>query len=127
MTCDFSPLQDIPPRLELRDTQTALLRGLGATGMLQPPRQQAALHGHSQRALKCNQRLPGTAAGAAPPLGAETRMQHSRAGNPQKTRAFFLPFTTFFSSPDILAAACWQTAVPRKVPEQFKCCYLTWM
>jgi len=48
VTRDFSPLQGIPPRLELRDTQTALLRGLGATGTLQPPRQQAALHGHSQ-------------------------------------------------------------------------------
>lgn len=131
VTRDFSPLQGIPPRLELRDTQTALLRGLGATGTLQPPRQQAALHGHSQLISRGHSNATSGCQGLQPAQLLLWVQRHACSTHGQATHRrpgpSFSLLLLFFSSPDILAAACWQTAVPRKVPEQFKCCYLTWM
>lgn len=131
VTRDFSPLQGIPPRLELRDTQTALLRGLGATGTLQPPRQQAALHGHSQLISRGHSNATSGCQGLQPAQLLLWVQRHACSTHGQATHRrpgpSFSLLLLFFSSSDILAAACWQTAVPRKVPEQFKCCYLTWM
>lgn len=131
VTRDFSPLQGIPPRLELRDTQTALLRGLGATGTLQPPRQQAALHGHSQLISRGHSNATSGCQGLQPAQLLLWVQRHACSTHRQATHRrpgpSFSLLLLFFSSSDILAAACWQTAVPRKVPEQFKCCYLTWM
>lgn len=131
VTRDFSPLQGIPPRPELRDTQTALLRGLGATGTLQPPRQQAALHGHSQLISRGHSNATSSCQGLQPAQLLLWVQRHACSTHRQATHRrpgpSFSLLLLFFSSSDILAAACWQTAVPRKVPEQFKCCYLTWM
>lgn len=131
VTRDFSPLQGISPRPELRDTQTALLRGLGATGTLQPPRQQAALHGHSQLISRGHSNATSGCQGLQPAQLLLWVQRHACSTHRQATHRrpgpSFSLLLLFFSSSDILAAACWQTAVPRKVPEQFKCCYLTWM
>lgn len=131
VTRDFSPLQGIPPRPELRDTQTALLRGLGATGTLQPPRQKAALHGHSQLISRGHSNATSSCQGLQPAQLLLWVQRHACSTHRQATHRrpgpSFSLLLLFFSSSDILAAACWQTAVPRKVPEQFKCCYLTWM
>lgn len=131
VTRDFSPLQGISPRPELRDTQTALLRGLGATGTLQPPRQQAALHGHSQLISRGHSNATSSCQGLQPAQLLLWVQRHACSTHRQATHRrpgpSFSLLLLFFSSSDILAAACWQTAVPRKVPEQFKCCYLTWM
>lgn len=131
VTRDFSPLQGISPRPELRDTQTALLRGLGATGTLQPPRQKAALHGHSQLISRGHSNATSSCQGLQPAQLLLWVQRHACSTHRQATHRrpgpSFSLLLLFFSSSDILAAACWQTAVPRKVPEQFKCCYLTWM